>query len=59
MNLTTINNTQVEFKTDDNSVFTDSLAIAKVFDKRHADVLKTIKDTITDDDLNNGNLSYN
>jgi len=42
-NVININNTQVEFKTENKSVFTDSKTIAEVFGKRHDNVLRIIE----------------
>ena len=40
-----INDTKVVFTKKDNGVFTDTLAIAKVFGKEHKHILETIRNT--------------
>ena len=57
-NITTINNTEVVLSTNEETtqVFTDTRAIAKVFDKRNADVMKAVDKEATDEDLLNGKI---
>ena len=47
-NITTINNTEVVLSTNEDTtqVFTDTRAIAKVFDKRNADVMKSVDELL-------------
>lgn len=49
MNNIIINNVEVEFEVVKDKVFTNSLQIAEVFEKRHADILRAIENLPNDD----------
>ena len=42
-----VNNEPIEFKRSGNEIFTDSLTVARVFEKRHTHVLRTIETEIS------------
>lgn len=48
MNNVIINNVEVNFEIIDDEIFTNSLQIAEVFEKRHADVLRAIENLPND-----------
>ncbi|CUU71839.1 Rha family transcriptional regulator [Campylobacter hyointestinalis] len=56
-NLAVINNVSVEFSIVGDNVFTDTLKIAEVFEKRHTDVLRTI-DNLPNDEFKSSNFKY-
>lgn len=49
MNNVIINNVEVNFEIIDDEIFTNSLQIAEVFEKRHADILRAIENLPNDD----------
>ena len=55
-NLVVINDQSVEFEVMDNGIFTTSLSVAAVFEKRHADIIAKISEFPTDD-FNERNFS--
>ena len=50
-----INNVKVEFALVDEKIYTSSLQLAKVFEKRHSHILDIIKDKLNNDELANFN----
>ena len=42
-NIVVINNTEVHFSIKDSAVHTSSLEVAKVFEKRHGDVIRVVE----------------
>nr|WP_315047613.1 Rha family transcriptional regulator [uncultured Campylobacter sp.] len=55
-NLVVINDQSVEFEVMDNGIFTTSLSVAAVFEKRHADIIAKISE-FPADDFNERNFS--
>ena len=56
-----VNNAEIQFKTDGEEIFTDSLTIAKVFGKRHDHVLRDIANEIVlpkKGEITTGNTGY-
>lgn len=57
MNEIIINNVEVKFEVVKDEVFTNSLQIAEVFEKRHADVLRAIEN-LPNDDFRQRNFAF-
>ena len=53
----TINNTTIVFEQTENGVFTDSRTIANVFGKEHDNVLKTIRNTVEEEDFHSSKIT--